>query len=234
MKNPIRIRSLYGACLVLQKIPSLSWFEKSNGIIHSRNEIEEEEEEEDIPRWPRDKNRIGISISFQSEIKGRLNADTLRPIESRVDIAAWKITEGARGRRVRRGSRGKRRWKTNGRRGKGRRWKGWRREKGDWRRIRRWQRGIRNEANSSPPLVSIVFFLSISPSPPSSPATSLFILLAGFCTERRAIYRDMSAPRYSWRRYKVSPSICVGVQVRSQVLHKGWEEKASCESFFSN
>lgn len=65
------------------------------------------------------KNRIGISISFQSEIKGRLNADTLRSIEGRVDIAAWKITEGARGRRVRRGSRGKRTWKTNGRRGKG-------------------------------------------------------------------------------------------------------------------
>lgn len=36
----------------------------------------------------------------------------------------------------------------------------------------------------------------------------------------------MSAPRYSWRRYKVSPSICVGVQVRSQVLYtKGEKEK---------
>lgn len=47
-----------------------------------------------------------LSISFQSEIKGRLNADTLRPIDGRVDIAAWKITEGARG-CVRRGGRTK-------------------------------------------------------------------------------------------------------------------------------
>lgn len=58
---------------VLQKIPLL---EKSNGI-------EERGGEDNHPRWPRtrDKNRIGISISFQYEIKGRLNADTLRPIE---------------------------------------------------------------------------------------------------------------------------------------------------------
>lgn len=42
----------------------------------------------------------------------------------------------------------------------------------------------------------------------------------------------MSAPRYSWRRYKVSPSICVGVQVRSQVLYtRGEKEKRDARRF---
>lgn len=42
----------------------------------------------------------------------------------------------------------------------------------------------------------------------------------------------MSAPRYSWRRYKVSPSICVGVQLRSQVFRERREGKASCSPIF--
>lgn len=68
MEDPIRIRSQYetGACEFYKRLTPLSSFEKSNGIIHSWNEIEKEEEE-DIPRWPRDKkNRIGISLDFVS------------------------------------------------------------------------------------------------------------------------------------------------------------------------
>lgn len=121
MKDPIGIRSLYAKrrVRVLQKIPFFVREIKRNHSFLKRNR-EGGEGGTRISRVSRGKkNRIGISISFQSEIKGRLNADTLRSIEGRVDIAAWKITEGARGRRVRRGSRGKRTWKTNGRRGKG-------------------------------------------------------------------------------------------------------------------
>lgn len=189
---------------VLQKIPLL---EKSNGI-------EERGGEDNHPRWPRtrDKNRIGISISFQYEIKGRLNADTLRPIEW-ISRRGKLRREGGAAYVEDRNVEGNERGRREGR------------EKGDWRRIGRWQRGIRCGE-----LLSIVFFLSISPSPRLLP--SLFILLAGFCTERRAIYRDMS--RYSWRsRYKVSPSICVGVQLRSQVLYEGWGIKSSL-AFFVN